>query len=124
MHLSRFKYVRATKKNSEVVTGKVKFTRCVDRAKSDILLIKVDDELERTFLFVRRILQSFRFNLIHVLVKYGDLILVEDYDKLLNILCVSGYKFNLSFVASDNYKNEEFVNLYTIEKINSGCYYG
>ncbi|KAM0688176.1 hypothetical protein COBT_000572 [Conglomerata obtusa] len=124
MHIPRSNYIYINKKNNCTITGKCKLIPGSSRAGPRCLVIKIDDDIEKTMYFVHRILKNRKFDVLRCFVRFRELRQIDDFEKIVRIMYCSGYKFFLSFLASDCVADDEFVELYTIERIKKGCYYG
>ncbi|KAM0678540.1 hypothetical protein BDAP_000943 [Binucleata daphniae] len=112
------KYRYITKcKSRNLLSGKCKVIYGKDFSKR--LVVKIDDDLEKTLLFVNQILRSNKFEVVHCFVKPEQVNKILDCDVLIKILFCSNYRFNMTFN-----KKDDFVELYRIEKIKDGCYFG
>lgn len=123
LHNLKYKYITKSI-NNKVLSGTCKVVYGKDRANHKRLIVKIDDDLEKTFLFVNQILRSNKFEVLHCFVKQKEINNILDCDKLIKTLFCSNYKFIMSYKQRVSNNKEDFVELYRIEKIKDGCYFG
>lgn len=95
-----------------------------DPENGDVLKIEISYNLENLVHYIKKVLDSQRFNRLKVYVKYSEFLKLHDgLEKINNDLFTCNYKFKFSFVPS-SYQDDDYVLLYEIEGIRKGEHHG